>query len=604
MRRGGKLSTLLAFIASGVVLAACSAASSPGSGTNGKRVTGGTATIALSPGDQFNYILPLLSYDYATGANIEDSEYLMWRPLYWFGGPGSAGLDEHYSLAQPARITSSGGTTTATIQLKKYLWSDGKPVTSRDVQFWFNLLKAAKENWWDYVAGQFPDNVQSFTILSPSSFSIRFKGSYSDSWLYNELGQLIPIPQRAWDKESASGPIGNYDLTLKGAKAVYSYLTKENKDLGTYASNPIWQVVDGPWKLSSYITSSGDATYVRNKSYSGPATGSITTLRVLSFTSDTAEFDSLLAGHSVTYGYVPFNDAAALGRVKSAGYSVAAWPTWGITFISMNFASPTVGPLFKQLYVRQALQELINQPSYIKVFLHGFGNPTYGPVPLVPSSQFLSPAQRSNPYPYSASSAVALLKQHGWHVVPNGTDTCTRPGSGANECGTGIASGAKLSFGFEYTTGLQAVTEEVTQLEASFSQAGISLNLKGAPFDTVIADDISCAKANCWQMNYYGQGWYFDPGYNVPDGGAIFDTSGSSNTTGYSKAQADRLIGQLHTGGNSALYAYEDYLSKNVPVLWMPQFDAQISAISSNLRGTVPQDPLGNVYPENWYFVH
>jgi len=40
-----------------------------------------------------------------------------------------------------------------------------------------------------------------------------------------------------------------------------------------------------------------------------------------------------------------------------------------------------------------------------------------------------------------------------------------------------------------------------------------------------------------------------------------------------------------------------------LPVLWMPQFDTQISAVASTLRGVYPQDSLGNIYPENWYFV-
>jgi hypothetical protein len=35
----------------------------------------------------------------------------------------------------------------------------------------------------------------------------------------------------------------------------------------------------------------------------------------------------------------------------------------------------------------------------------------------------------------------------------------------------------------------------------------------------------------------------------------------------------------------------------------MPQFDQQISAVNSNLRGVFPQDPDTNMYPENWYFV-
>ena len=57
-------------------------------------------------------------------------------------------------------------------------------------------------------AGEFPDNVSSFKILSPTKFSLTFTGTYQSAWLYNELGQLIPIPQYAWDKESAAGSGG------------------------------------------------------------------------------------------------------------------------------------------------------------------------------------------------------------------------------------------------------------------------------------------------------------------------------------------------------------------------------------------------------------
>jgi peptide/nickel transport system substrate-binding protein len=559
--------------------------------------------VALTPGNQFNYIFPLLSFEDAIGANIEYSEYLMWRPLYWFGSPGHVGLNALYSLADPATITSAAGKTTATIQLKPYRWSDGKPVTSRDVQFWFNLLKADKAIWWGYEPGEFPDNVSAFEVLSPSRFSLTFNKTYSPAWLYNELGQLIPIPQHAWDRKSANGPVGNYDLTPAGATAVYKFLAAQNKDLATYASNPLWQVVDGPWKLTSYAASTGDATYIRNTAYSGPATGSIHALRVLSFTSDTAEFNTLLSTGGLSYGYLPFNDAAQVSRVAATGYQVQAWPTWGITYLSLNFASPQVGAIFKQLYVRAAMQRLIDQAGYIRSLLHGFGNPTYGPVPLVPSSTFISSAQKLNPYPYDPAAATALLKAHGWKIVPNGADVCVSPGTAANQCGAGIASGAKLVFSLQYSTGVQGINEEVAALQSSFAQAGIQISPSGAPFNTVVANDIPCAKSGCWQMNYYGQGWYFDPGYNDPDGSVLFASGGVDNGGSYSSPTANALIGKLSSGGLPALYSYQNYLAKQLPVLWMPQLDAQISAVNNKLKGVYPQDPDGNIYPENWYFV-
>jgi peptide/nickel transport system substrate-binding protein len=592
----------IAALAGTALLAACSSPGSPGS-QGQSRASGGTATVALSPGDQFDYILPLLDDEDATGANIEYSEYLMWRPLYWFGGPGSVGFDAKYSLADPAAITTSGSQTTATVQLKPYRWSDGQPVTSRDVQFWFNELAANKANWWGYSPGEFPDNVAAFKILSPSRFSITFDHRYAAAWLYNQLGQLIPIPQHVWDKESATGPVGNYDLTPAGAKAVYSFLAAQNKSLSTYATNPLWQVVDGPFRLSSYAASTGDATYVRNTRYSGPASGSVHALRVLSFTSDTAEFNALLSAGGIDYGYIPFNDAAQTSRVTGDGYKVEAWPSWGITYINLNFASPQAGPVLKQLYVRQAMQHLINQSGYIRSFLQGYGNPTYGPVPLVPSSTFVSPAEKRNPYPYSPSDALAILRDHGWKIVRGGADVCERPGPAASDCGAGIPAGAKLSFTLQYSTGSQGVSEEVAALQSAFTQAGIQVAPSGAPFDTVVGDDVPCSKNGCWQLNYYGQGWYFDPGYNDPDGSLLFQTGAADNGGSYSDPTADSLMAGLAAGGYPALQRYENYIAKQLPMLWMPQFDEQISAVSGKLQGTYPQDPDGNIYPENWYFV-
>jgi peptide/nickel transport system substrate-binding protein len=601
---------LLAFagVAIAMLLAAC--ASTHSTKAAATRIRGGTATMAIGPGNDFTWIFPLLSFDEATGANEEYSEFLMWRPLYWFGapttGPSSVGLDETYSIALPPKISHpTSSTTVATITLKHWLWSNGTPVTSRDVEFWYDLLKlgGGTNIWWDYVTGQFPDNVTSFKIISPTAFAITFDHNYAEPWIYNQLGQLVPIPQKSWDRESATGPVGNYDLTSSGARKVLGFLLKENKDLATYATNPLWKVVDGPFTLTQYTASTGDATYVRNKDYSGPFTGSIHAVRMLSFSSDDAEYDTLLSAGGLSYGYVPFNDAAQIGRVKADGYKVQAWNAWAITYITLNFGSPQAGPLFRQLYLRQALQHLINQAGYLRSFLDGYGFPTYGPVPLEPSSAFVSPQQEKNPYPYDPAEAITLLKDHGWTVVPDGTDTCARPGTAANECGAGITAGEKLALTMQYSTGTQAVNEEVAAFQSSLAQAGIALTPTGGSFDTVVGDDVPCTKSGCWEMNYYGGGWFFDPGYAEPDGTALFKTGAIDNSGLYSNAHADALMDAIPSGGLKALYAYQNYIATQLPMLWMPEFDTQISAVSDKLGGAFPQDPLSNVYPERWYFL-
>jgi peptide/nickel transport system substrate-binding protein len=553
----------------------------------------------------FNYIFPLLNFDNDTIANVTYSQYLMWRPLYWFGSPGHVGVNASESLAYPPVVAASGGKTTATITLKPYRWSNGSPVTSRDVEFWINLLKADKSEFWGYEPGEFPDNLTSFTQLSSTKFQLVFNHNYSAEWLYNQLALIIPLPQQAWDKTSPTGSVGNNDSTTSGALAVDNFLLGQNKDTSTYATNPLWQVVDGPWKLTSYAPSTGDATYVRNTKFSGPATGSLHEVKIDSYTSDTAEFDQLLSSTGIDVGYVPFNDAAQVSRVKGDGYDVSSWPAWGINYVFMNYASPQSGAIFRQLYLRQAMQHLINQAGYISAFLEGYAYPTYGPVPQQPSSSFVSPTETQNPYPYNPTDATTLLKQHGWTVVPGGTDTCTRAGSASNECGAGIAAGQKLTFGFEYASGSLAEDEEVSSLQSAFSQAGIKFSsLSNAPFATVAGGmSPGCTKTSCWQMSYVGEAWLFDPGFNEPDGSILFRTNGPSNLGGYSNTTADTLMGKLGSGGNTALFNYQDYLAQQLPGLWMPQPDTAIAAVNSKLKGVLPLDPLQNVYPEDWYFV-
>ena len=70
---------------------------------------------------------------------------------------------------------------------------------------------------------------------------------------------------------------------------------------------------------------------------------------------------------------------------------------------------------------------------------------------------------------------------------------------------------------------------------------------------------------------------------------------------GYCDPQAESDILATETSNNvSAMYTYEDYLAKQLPVIWMPVAYAQLSEINKDLKGTAPQDPLLQIYPENW----
>ena len=141
-------------------------------------------------------------------------------PLYTVG----SAIVPAESQADPP--TYSDGNKTVTVHLKSYHWSDGTPVTSRDVVFAFNLLKANKTSWANYVPGEMPDNVTSVSAPNPSTVVFHLNRSYNPTWFTDdELAELTAFPQKVWDKESASGSVGNYDETTAGAKAVYKYLS-------------------------------------------------------------------------------------------------------------------------------------------------------------------------------------------------------------------------------------------------------------------------------------------------------------------------------------------------------------------------------------------
>ncbi|HWD96727.1 MAG TPA: ABC transporter substrate-binding protein, partial [Acidimicrobiales bacterium] len=125
--------------ASGSLSTSASAASS--SGTD--------ITYALPPAVVPNYIFPIMGAEYYSNVNVYNFDPEMFRPLYWFGQGTSPTLNKTLSLAEPPVYTNGG--KTVTITLKKYKWSDGTAVTSKDVLFYMQMLKAEQAIWPAYV---------------------------------------------------------------------------------------------------------------------------------------------------------------------------------------------------------------------------------------------------------------------------------------------------------------------------------------------------------------------------------------------------------------------------------------------------------------------
>jgi peptide/nickel transport system substrate-binding protein len=613
MRTSRRLAAVTAVIAAVTGLAACSGGgngTSIGNGSNGTpkgaKQQGGTATLAWTGGVAPNFIFPYPPSTNTNGYNQNLTQYL-WPFLAVQGDGDQSAVNHADSLYSSASF--SNGDKTVTIKLKPWKWSDGAPITSRDFTFMYNLLKVNKGNWAYYVPGVFPDGVKSVQAPDASTVVVNLTESTNPNFFIdNVMSQIQLVPQHAWDKTSVNGKVGNYDETPSGAKQVYAFLQKEGGNMSTFTTNPLWKVVDGAWTLSSF-NPNGDYAYVPNKNYSGPDKPTLAKFANVSFTTTTALMDALRSGSGVDVAIsLPLNDVGQIPQLKAEGYSVAQTSLPGEAGIYPNFYNAQVGSLLSQLYIRQALEYLINRPQIVSKVYQGYADPGNGPIPQQGFSQWLSPLEKAGgPYPYNPSKAISLLTSHGWKVAPNGVTTCQHPGAGATQCGSGVKQGQPLTFQLAYSSGSTTTDETEAAIQSSEAQAGIKINLKSVPFDTLTATVGVCTASShpastCgWQLVDFG----YNPYYLYPASQGIFDTKGNYNQGGYSEPKEDQLIHETEygTGSPQTFYTYEDYTAKQLPQLWVP-LRSKIVVYRGNLAGVTPLNPFSAAEnAQHWYYV-
>jgi peptide/nickel transport system substrate-binding protein len=609
-----------------VGIAACTRSSSPSGSTGtsaaasstGTAVPGGTANVALPAGVTLNWIWPFIPLTNANEYNIEGFEDLMYRPLYEFGGNNdSVSVNYLLSLAD-APVYSDGGKT-VTILMKGWKWSNGETVDSKDCVFWLNMMEAEKVNYYGYTPGLLPDNLASYSATGPDTLVLHLKSPVSSIWFtYNQLAEITPMPM-AWDVTSAAGQAGSGSCTEDSAKdkwarcvAVFNFLTAQAKLGKTYATNHLWAVVDGPFKLTGFRTATAGpvTSFAPNADYSGSPKSPLTALTYYAYTDDATEYAALKTGR-LEVGYVPPADLppdsgnAALPAVNPLGSSFTLEPAYqyAIYYMAINFNNPAIGPAFKQLYVRQALQELVDQPGIDKAVYRGYAYPTSGGVPTRPSSQWVPSVQNRNsgqgPYAFSIAGAEALLTSHGWSEV-GGVMTCT---SGAT-CGPGVATGTKLSLTIEYPTGITAFQQEVAVYKSDAEQAGVQINLVPQSFDTIIDETRPCQPGpKCtWDILNFS-GWNFNgPGFE-PTGESLFETGAPSDPGSYSDPTEDKLISETHISSSLGVFdQYATYTADQLPFIWLPD-PYVVQAVSSKLAN-VTFNPLYTFLPEYWHFTN
>ncbi len=599
----------LAGVASCAAMLATSVVSAPPAAA---RTSGGNATFSELVGEPPTYFFPMFIASNWTVAYVPWASYLMWPPLYLWGKGGKTEFNAARSLANPPVFTTnSTGDTVVTITLKPRFWSDGQPVTTRDIQFWMNLLDANKTTYAAYVPGEFPTNVTKIDYVSSSKFQIVFNAKYSPLWLLgNVLTNITPIPQHSWDKTSLTGSVGNYDMTPSGAKAVYKFLQNEAKSASTLATSPLWKVVDGAWQITSFDATNGQMQMVPNPKYPWPQPHKLAEFTEVPYTSTASELNALEAGN-LDVGYVPLSSLHVIPQLKAEGYKIATWVQAAYGGLILDYAKHNSStPVFDQLYFRQALTHLIDMNELISKVYHGRASYASSPVPN-PNNRgvYVTPLDRKDPYPYSVSKAKKLLSEHGWHVVPNGTTTCAKPGVGPGECGKGITKGEKLSFKVIGTQTNITSYEILQYIISQFSSVGVNLKPKLVPESNLVIDAAECSGSSTrcsWNMELWITGqWPWGWPTNVPVGTENFYCGATSNYMDLCNAQNDRLITNITKSSDApaAIKKWENFMAKEQFQIFLPVPDYRVVAYKKTLKGVMPFTPYLYIYPTDWHFT-
>ncbi|GGN78850.1 ABC transporter substrate-binding protein [Streptomyces albiflavescens] len=549
-----------------------------------------------------NWILPIGTAAHLNTNNISIAASLWERLVAYDGSTGEVAWNKKASIATAADFASDGKSVKITLGDRS--WSDGKPITSRDVEFWFNLIKANKAQWAGYTPGKSPDNWTSFKTVDDRHFTITFDKAYNSQWmLANELSEITPLPQHAWDRTGASATVSDADRTAAGAKKVWAYLNTAAKNISGYEKDTLWKTISGPYAVKSFSTS-GKVVLAANKKYDGGEKANIATVNLLPFTTADAEKNALRSG-GVDYGYIEATDLDQKDRFTAQGYTVKPWSGWAITYMPYNFNNPSMGAVFKQLYARQAVQKSIDQAGLSKVIFNGTAVPGYGPIPQGQSSDFLSPAQKDNPYPFSTSAAKTLLSSHGW-TEQGGMMVCTDSGTGTDQCGAGVAKGTKFHMQVLSQSGSTVTDNMMSAIQSSLEKTGIKFSIKTAPVNSVLSQTPPCTanQSICkWQLSFFGTAgsWYFSA---FPTGDSLFQSKGGSNFGSYSNSEVDKLITASTTSNSpQAVRDYSAAVAKDLPVIWLPEPDYQISVVKNGLGGFA-QDSLANFHPAQWKWTN
>lgn len=473
---------------------------------------------------------------------------LLYQPLFSYL-PHSTNryhLDTVRSLGNVTDISPDG--TTYTITLHNRSWSDQTPITTNDIELWWQLSNTAQT---------LPETVTELTILSHDTFTITADQAYNPTWFIgNQLNRITPLPQHAWNPTNTLTP-------TELLEAITADAANPNQ--------PRWKTTNGPYVMAAHSVQE-TTTLTINPNYDGLDKPTIPTV-ILSAAND--------RHHTADYQTLPPNtDPGALNELRDAGFTIMPRYGHAINYMVPNMTNPLIG----EMYIRSVIQQLVDQQKIIKTVWNGHALPGCGPTPTNPNQ----PCS----WTYNPTSAKKILEKNGW-VKRGGRFHCSE----ADKCGGGAETGQELALEIAAPTGI--FSDKIFPiLEKDFESAGIKLQLKTTenPFEMLAECEqvVECS----WQLGIFTNSvaWIFPIAATGED---ILSTSGRANVGSFSALEVDAAIeaSVFSNGEDATTPTYIDAVASEQPLIWLPTPPEKFVAVRDSLVGV---DPTSGFVPQDW----
>jgi peptide/nickel transport system substrate-binding protein len=388
---------IFGFGAAGAALLAACGGDGGGTGTGGGGGGGGGSTefvgaypYQVPPKGHFN-LMSGVTDGILAGGFYQDLVLLPGGMYYWADKKWELLLAENFEIDDAAK------TFTYTVR-SGLTWSDGKPVTSKDVVTTFWCLRVMRNVVWNYISNveATDDQTVVFTMNNPSTVLERYvlrQGIFADA-VYSEFATRA---QELFD--------GGKDLdSPEGGKL--------NKELQAFRPEPGKFVSNGPFSFDTNSITNAQLTLVKNDK--GYLADKVLFDVVTLFNGETPTITPLVLSKKVDYATHGFPVATEKEFVNK-DIRVLRPPVYSGPALFINLDKLKE---FKDVKVRQALAHAIdrNQNGTVSLAESGKGVTHMAGFSDIQVPDWLSEEEQAklNPYEFDQDKAASLLTEAGW----------------------------------------------------------------------------------------------------------------------------------------------------------------------------------------------